>query len=94
MNSEKKYQGIPGVLLSSAYFARIFYGIGLILAFTFLTMKCFAHVHIEVEISEQQWDQIEKDLNKQAYDKVNDDPGDASKEDRARAYQHEDDNRV
>ena len=61
----------------------------LIIAMFVLGAKAFAHVHLEIELSEHQWDQIEKEDKQQAYDRVKKDPDNASDSDKRKAGEHE-----
>jgi len=51
--------------------------------------KAFAHVHLEIELSEHEWDKIEEEDKRQAYEKVQKDPENASESDKRKSGEHE-----
>jgi len=70
-------------------FLRIVAIIMLIVGMFVLCVKSFAHTHLEVEINEAQWQQIEKEDKQQAYERVQKDPENASDSDKRKSGEHE-----
>jgi hypothetical protein len=92
MNTEKKPLGFLGSHRVSPFLARVFLGIAVIVILSLLTTKCFAHIHLEIELPEHVWEQMAKEENRQAHDRVQKDPENASKSDKDKSFQHKDDN--
>lgn len=93
MKKEKNLLAFLGSANSSPYFAKLFFGIGIFLCLMIIGAKCFAHVHLEIEVPEHVWDKMEKEKNEQAYERVQKDPENASDRDKEKATKHEWDNR-
>lgn len=66
----------------------------LIIAMFVLGAKAFAHTHLEIELSEHQWDQIEKEDKQQAYQEYQEKGAEnVSKSTLDKAMEYEDKNR-
>ena len=73
-------------------FLRVCAVVLIILALFVFTIRVFSHVHLEIDVPEGTWDEIERSENKTAWDRVNEDPENASDKDREKAWEHEQEN--
>ena len=62
---------------------------GMALAFVVLSVRCFAHLDIHIEVPEGTWEAIDDKYLKDAYERVSKDPDNASQSDREKAGEWE-----
>ena len=61
----------------------------IIIAAIVLTCKCYSHVHVEIDVPEGTWENIERHEQQEAYDKFQSEPEKCSEKEMSDAYEHE-----